>query len=529
MASFWCKYFGIGCHKPTPVPPAPQPITPRFLRTIGFVVYGTNGPLEGASVALDFGAAGQTITLVTNGDGYAAHDIDTAQTTAQLNVTAAGYKPYSVSVDITNHNVDLVVGGEPRPDQVACPALEPLVIARKGIVRADGRNFRDDDGLFYPLGATLFWSLRGWKFEQERLKKNLTFLMSHRTDYVRILAEVGWAGNDIRPDWPDYDQIFTEFVDYCYDVCGMRVEVTLVGGGTPTNYVAFASRIASLIKGREHKILDLEVANEAFQNLTDTNVIKQMCRILRDNTPCLVAATSFDSAADSRAASADSMSWGCNMATTHMDRSNGDEGWRAIRQPWDWKGQPFPVSHNEPIGPLSSVAFTSDGSKLAMLRATGIICGVGAFVLHNGAGVAGVIDTVHNRPANLYEVPGIDAIMETVRNVDLGLRDLAADGNKYGPWWAGNPLPPAADMIWRDGHPNGVSQMYVSDSPNGWTACFDGIRNFCVVIPRNSGRLALFSPMTKTTTYMDVVAGQPTTITPTDIENGYGSFIIRQV
>ena len=44
-----------------------------------------------------------------------------------------------------------------------------------------------------------------------------------------------------------------------------------------------------------------------------------------------------------------------NLGTIHMDRTQGDDGWRAMRQPWDWKDFNFPISHNEPIGPRSSV------------------------------------------------------------------------------------------------------------------------------------------------------------------------------
>src|SRR5439155_3322615 len=76
--------------------------------------------------------------------------------------------------------------------------------ARHGIVRADHRTIVDDDGAFYPLGATMMWSLWGWKNDRDRLKQNLDFLKRHHWDYVRILGEVDWAGEEIDPNWPDY-------------------------------------------------------------------------------------------------------------------------------------------------------------------------------------------------------------------------------------------------------------------------------------------------------------------------------------
>src|SRR5439155_12200302 len=119
------------------------------------------------------------------------------------------------------------------------------------------------------------------------------------------------------------------------------------------------------------------------------------------------------------------------LATIHMDRTYGDGGWRECRQPWDWKDFPFPVSHNEPIGPRSSVAEETDPMRLAMLRAVGLINGVEAFVLHNGAGVGGRVDPAHNRPANLWEVPNIDAIMDAVRGVDALMPARAGDGQHW--------------------------------------------------------------------------------------------------
>ena len=41
--------------------------------------------------------------------------------------------------------------------------LEVPVIARRGLVRSEGRCAIDDDGLFHPLGLTFFWGLYGWR------------------------------------------------------------------------------------------------------------------------------------------------------------------------------------------------------------------------------------------------------------------------------------------------------------------------------------------------------------------------------
>jgi hypothetical protein len=165
------------------------------------------------------------------------------------------------------------------------------VIARKGIVHADGRNFVDDDGAFYPLGGTLFWALRGWKYEPDRVKQNLQFLKKHHYDYVRILGEVDWPNNGIDENWPDYQTLLGELIDYAYDSCGLRIELTLVGSdGDP---MAIAQKIAPVINaGRQHKILNLEVANESYGRPLSLAQLHAAGRWLRTNTQNLVAISS---------------------------------------------------------------------------------------------------------------------------------------------------------------------------------------------------------------------------------------------
>ena len=64
--SFLCKWFGIGCPKPTP-PEPPTPPSPPSLRAVGVVVSG----VAGATVKLD--NAGAPFVGVTNKDGETAY------------------------------------------------------------------------------------------------------------------------------------------------------------------------------------------------------------------------------------------------------------------------------------------------------------------------------------------------------------------------------------------------------------------------------------------------------------------------
>ena len=109
-----------------------------------------------------------------------------------------------------------------------CRQSSAIPFKRPGVVRAQGRCLVDDLGIFHPLGATLFWAPRGWREDRDRLNQNLQSFMAAGFDYIRILCAVDWAGEEIDPTWPDYQQVLAELIDYTYDELGMRVEADLV-------------------------------------------------------------------------------------------------------------------------------------------------------------------------------------------------------------------------------------------------------------------------------------------------------------
>ncbi len=421
-------------------------------------------------------------------------------------------------------------------EQIKVHLIHSPVKQRHGIVHGEGRSFVDDDGSFYPLGATLFWALRGWKFEQPRLKQNLEFLANHHYDYVRILGEVSWVGNEIDPDWSDYQKNLGEFLDFAYDRYGLRSEITLIGGGHEAQAMALAEKITSVVKsGREHKILDFEVANESYGRHITIDEMRKIGRYLRQNFPKhLVAISSGEGTNSYMTPTTDwrtdfvnvFMQLGsANLATIHMDRGFGDFGWRAIRQPWDWKDFPFPVSHNEPIGPRSSVAEEVDPVRLAMLRAVGIINGVSAFVLHNGSGVTGQIDLSRNRPANLWEVPGIDGIMKAVRDVDTLLPPRAGEGNHWNNGWPGAPF--NVDGFWASGSDHGVNRNYTASTSDGWISTASGVKDYVVFTASRNSLVDVFDVLKGKVQEVELKANETFKLTPFSRDNyGFGAFII---
>lgn len=505
-------------------------ITPLFT----FGVQSLDGdpwrPISGTQISVT-SDAGQNYngTADTNGIVY----FKVSKGTYHVNITKTNWMEYDVDV-VVDHDFN---NGNPNdPKSLYLAYMNPSVKIRKGIVKTDGKHFKDNDGNFYPLGATLFWSLRGWKFEQERLKQNLQFLAKHKFDYVRILGEVDWAGNDIDPAWPDYEKNLGEFLDYAYDHYGLRSEITIIGGGHESQAMALTQKIINVVKSRQEKILNFEMANESELRNISLDTMKSMAKLLKQNLSNIVAISSVEGIDHYMPGSSGTDKWTANvksvymnpgdLITVHLDRAYGDGGWRAVRQPWDFKDFSFPASSNEPIGPRSSVAEEVDPIRLSMLRAVGIINGVEAFVLHNGAGVAGKLDPAHNRPANLWEVPGIDAIMNAVRKVDELIPQNVSGGQHWNNAWAGNPW--VADAFWGDGDNHGVNRNYTVAYGDGWISTEAGIKDYVMLKALKSSTIEVFDILKGKITTVDVNAGSSYKLVPDSRDsNGYGAFIIK--
>lgn len=543
-------FYGIGPHGLTLLAGSPNPFQLASATPIG-VVDGVDGDgtATGWAVVPSMAPASVDVNLFVDdpsgaGTPIATVHADVARGDVNTATGLAGDHGFSFRIpdelrDQTEHQLSAFVVG-PRAVVATGSALFNLAFEfprRHGIVHADGRSWVDDDGAFYPLGGTLFWSMWGWRNDRDRLEQNLQYLAQHHYDYVRILAEVAWPGEEISPSWPDYAQVLGELIDYAYDQLGLRVEITMIGSGDEgVDYMGLAQTIVGVVTaGRQHKVLDVEVANESYQRPISLDQMRQVGAYFLTNLPGqLVALSSAEGLGSYAPGTTD---WigdtintylqpgTANLFTIHMDRTFGDDGWREVRQPWDWKDFPAPVSHNEPIGPRSSVAEEVDPIRLGMLRAVGIINGVEAFVLHNGAGVAGVVDPAHNRPANLWEVPNIDAVMDTVRAVDAILPPRAGDGQHWNNAWAGNPW--VADAFWGDGADHGVNRNYTVATADGWVSTESGIKDHVVMTPRQHCRIEVWDLLAGKIEEVELAAGEAHTLTPVSRDDhDYGALIV---
>src|SRR6185503_5992565 len=220
------------------------------------------------------------------------------------------------------------------------------------LVRVNGKSLRDNSGPFLGLGASYFQALRRAKYDRARLTNDLAVLASKGFNYVRILTMVNWDGLEIAPvsfvnsaghavtGWPDYVQQFRDLLDVTA-AHGLRAEVTLFADAqyimpSKSARQAHLDRILAAMAGREHKVIHLEVANEAWQNgfpgATGVADLREFAQYLASRTSVPVAITSNADTSDAGISSLYAGS-AADLATVHFSRDIGtvEGGWLPVR------------------------------------------------------------------------------------------------------------------------------------------------------------------------------------------------------
>jgi hypothetical protein len=384
-----------------------------------------------------------------------------------------------------------------------------------GPVRVVGHSLVDDRGPFLGLGVSYFTALWRCRHDRKRLESDLAFLSRQGFNYYRMLSMVGWypawEGREIAPvafisragkridAWHDYWQQFRELIDLAYDCYGMRAQITLFADAQlmPDKAARMAHMdrlLREVLPGREHKIILIEVANEAWQNgfpgAQGNADLREFTRFLAERTAIPVATTSnheqafADLYADSAA----------DIATWHFSRDRkADDGWKPVYDCWDLGDLPGfpPVSSNEPIGPGASVHSETDSTRLVMAAAFAYAAKLPMYVFHCEAGVFG--------RSRFEETPGVDRYRH-LRNILPG--DL--------PNWTRNDGKEraASFTVFAAGYPDRYAPE-VADSQDGCirnTGSRKGDRFVCVPIgirpeglelqARQKMRFRVFNPVT---------------------------------
>jgi hypothetical protein len=320
--------------------------------------------------------------------------------------------------------------------QIKVPTYQP----RPGVVRVENRSFVDDDGPFLGLGASLFWAVWGYEHDRDRLRANFQYLADQGVDYVRILGVVGptwWVDRTADPTSASWASSLEGAIDLAYEF-GLRTELTIFGGieraPTPEARRAIVNTVISIVSTRQEKIQHLEIVNEGYGTGWGGPLepeAKDLATAIRAQLPHAVATTAPDTDPATMAFRMDAWYSGsaANLATFHLDRSYGDEGWRHVRQARDpslfWGGA---WTANEPIGPQSSVAQDDDPLRLTAAMVFTYVGQGAGYVLHTGAGIrgGGLEDLQRGRSANVWEVPNVAAILRGMTARALLPGDLAS-------------------------------------------------------------------------------------------------------
>jgi hypothetical protein len=318
------------------------------------------------------------------------------------------------------------------------PAASQPGSRRTGRVRVDGHSLADDEGPFLGLGVSYFTALWRCKNDRSRLAADLDFLSRQGFNYYRMLSMVGyhpaWDGREIAPvsfisrenkhvaAWPDYWQQLRELIDLAYDRYGMRTQITIFADaqlmpGKEGRLEHMRNLLANVVPGREHKIIMLEVANEAWQNGFASNQgvadLREFAEYLDSRTEIPIAITSNHDWPEPGSSKGFDMIYAkgaADVATWHFSRDRRpDDGWKPVYDCWDLAHRPGfpPVSSNEPIGPGSSVDSEREPIRLVMAAAFGYSAKLPMYVFHSEAGVFG--------KARFEETPGIDRFGQVLR------------------------------------------------------------------------------------------------------------------
>lgn len=315
------------------------------------------------------------------------------------------------------------------------PPEPGLLPKRSGRVRGANHGLVDDDGAFLAVGITLFPAANRLKFDPDQLGANLAKLTG-RVHYIRAFAVVGpsggWDDRIMDPRWSDWDDLLQRTTDLVYDQYGIRMQWDIFGGIDTTKSAAdresVVRRFCAAMKGREDKIILVQMANEGYKNGFDPAAggaaeLLKLASIVRQELGVLVATTDAWDTPDGDPFYAGDVA---TVRTGHPDRSqNGSGGiWRPVRQTWDTPSRPALKWVDEPIGPKSSVAMDADPMRLAMMAAGAYMNGCAAFTFHTGAGVrlGGQADSQQSTPPrfylprerNVYEAENFDTILDAI-------------------------------------------------------------------------------------------------------------------
>jgi len=513
--AFICVVMSFGCGgNPPPQPPnPPDPPTPSKYQFS--IVVGQNGMtgayIEGATVEV-----GQT-QLTTNAFGFAETELAPATYTVRISKDGYHLSEFSITLDRHLHR-DV--------------KLTRSVRLRRGVVHAAGSAFADDDGPFLGVGASLFWGVWGMQHDRARTIANLDYLATGGVNAVRVFGEIGgwpWDDREVNPWAPGWEEAVTGFIDAAFDR-GMRTELVLCIPAFSTSQqqrLVLMDRYVELLAGREHKILFVEMANEApwagYPHPQGTADLREMYRRFKAGRPNILGAVtspgfdpnSYGDEAHRRAYDPDlpaDYQWafgarahyrglGADVGTVHLDRDRSQRGWRPVRQPWEYpfwvhNEQVMPTlgANDEPIGPESSVQPEEDPLRIVMHAIVSYISKMGTYTYHTDAGIWGGGHAARTGKGDVWQHSASDAVLRSFNKmIDVLPADLPQWDKKN--WhWNGHPFQGSLEGKY-DMNP-GLIFDYATTRGNRFVEAVGGVIGEVHITARRNVEFDIYDPLT---------------------------------
>jgi hypothetical protein len=291
-------------------------------------------------------------------------------------------------------------------------------------VLVNGYSLRDNNGPFLGIGFSHMRALNRCKYDRARYMSDLADMSSKGFKFQRILSMVAWSGLEIAPisfgsvpAWSDYWQQFRDAIDIAYDSYGIRTEITIFADAqivmpNSADRYAHCSNVLANLVGREHKVIQIEVANESWQNGFSNELdCRTFAQYLADRTNIPISNSSPSDSSSDAAIQAMYTGSAADISNVHLTRDTSEGGWYAVRDSWRL-GSLYPSippgNSNEPIGPQSSVAQENDPTRLMASAAFCWISGSPMYVYHGRFGTSG-IDMYDGHDVYMRDTPGFSS------------------------------------------------------------------------------------------------------------------------
>jgi len=350
------------------------------------------------------------------------------------------------------------------------------IVRRAGTVRTNGRAFKDNDGEWAPIGATLF--LAGWSYHanRARLDRQIRWILGAGGSYARILASQDWQAPHNAPVHLGEWETTLEAIDYMWSK-GLRTALTLFSRRSLVAHpIHWVTDMAESLETRRDRIMWVEIANESSHpgNGWTDDEVKRLCDQFAAASPILTCSSAPHGEQSHTRLHTLYEGTNADIATIHYPRKHDTaEGWwRPVRQPWhtrfgssDW---PTPIVDNEHFNYMSVTGADRVAVSAAAI-ANAFIAGCGASCHHDRPGVW---------PDTEYAIQHeADRLQQTIRAVAHALPGDIANWSRFRPGESHYPFPSLTNQHWSFGADIGVSRAYAAVKGDQIVMALNGVRD----------------------------------------------------